>query len=472
MGDFQQTAQQKLYTHLQTALEMLAKRVLGEPYNMHRISDQIRPEMLQRIVHADYAEIIGECLKQFKKTGSYSASTVAVSLSRDVGELQSLSMEESGMDLVTAFDFFFESYCRYSETEIMQHQTNWLLDGDTNTEIIAKAEKMRREKGMGARVHHSDGRAEFEQALFSSFEGIVYDYPIKPFLNSLRSQVPFFRPGDYIVVAMLSGGGKSYFAMNQILYSANQNIPSLYINLENAPMDVQERLWQMYCDTKFESDFSKMPIDEMMKLKSAWEKVKELPIKSVNPGPFLHNIISEIRQHKYERGIELAVIDYAQLVYINGYKSGRVTELTEISAKFRALSLELEIPVMVLAQVKQEVMQRPDKRAFMYDIADCKNFTQDASLILLPYRPDYVNVLDREIGPGVIEAYPEGYADIFVGKGRRTGRLGAECRFNHIKGFHDVPSVFEERILQNAVPDWSPKIGMPATRSEPLDVPF
>lgn len=468
MGDFQQTAQQKLYTHLQTALEMLAKRVLGEPYNLHRIEDQVKKEMLPP---GAWSEIISECLKQFKKAGSYSASTVAVSLSRDVGELQGYSMEESGMDLVTAFDFFFDSYCRYSETEIMQHQTNWLLDGDTNTEIIAKAEKMRREKGMGARVHHSDGRDEFEKELFASFEGIIYDYPVKPFLSSLRTQIPFLEPGDYVVVAMLSGGGKSYFAINQILYSANQNIPSLYINLENAPKNVQKRMWQMDCNIKFERDFSGMDIQEMMKLKAAWEKVKDMPIKSVNPGPFLHNIISEIRQHRYERGIEFAVVDYAQLVYINGYKQSRINELTEISAKFRALSLELQIPVIVLAQVKQEVIQRPDKRAFMYDIADCKNFTQDASLILLPYRPDYVNVFEREIGPGVIEPYPEGYADIFAGKGRETGRLGAECRFNHIKGFYDVPTIFEERILQNNVPEWKPTAGITRPVNDE-DIPF
>jgi len=470
MGDFQQTAQQKLYTHLQTALEMLAKRVLGEPYNMHRVEDQIKKEMLPPGV---WSEIITECLKQFKKTGSYSASTVAVSLSRDVGELQGFSMEESGMDLVTAFDFFFDSYCRYSETEIMQHQTNWLLDGDTNTEIIAKAEKMRREKGMGARVHHSDGREEFEQELYSSFEGIVYDYPVKPFLESLRSQIPFFEPGEYVVVAMLSGGGKSYFSVGQLLYSANQNIPSLLINLEKAPKNTQKRMWQMECNMQFQRNFSGMDIQEMMKLKAAWERIKALPVRVVNPGPYLHNIVSEIRRHRYERGIEFAVVDYAQLVYINGYKGGRVNELTEISAMFRALSLELGIPIIVLAQVKQEVMQRPDKRAFMYDVADCKNFTQDASLILLPYRPDYVNVFDRETGPGVIESYPEGYADVYVGKGSEYGRLGAECRFNHIKGFYDVPSVFEERIMQNAVPDWNPTAVITANRKEDDEtIPF
>lgn len=470
MGDIQQSAQQKLYQHYLTATEMLCKRILGEPYNLHRIEGQIKPEML---INTNFAEIISECLKQFANSGSYSASTVALSLTLDIGHLQELSMQESEVDLVTAFNFFYDAYCRYAETEIINLQIKWLLDGDTNTEILSKAEKSRREKGIGARVFHSDGKEDFEKELFASFEGIVYDYPVKPFLSSLRSSIPFYEPGDYVVVAMLSGGGKSYFALNQILYSANQGIPSVYINLENAPKNVQKRLWQMDCDLKFERDFSGMGIDELMRMKASWEQVKSLPIKSVNPGPNLANIISCIREQRYEFGIELAVIDYAQLISIPGYRGGgRHNELADISAKFRALSLELEIPIMVLAQVKQEVMQKPDKRAHMYDIADCKNFTQDATLILLPYRPEYVKVLEREVN-GAWEPYPTGYADIFGGKGRETGMVGAECRFNHIKGFYDIPTIFEQRLTLDNLPDWKPSAGIVANRTElDLDPPF
>ena len=464
------TPQQTLFNQYQTAVELLAKRVLGEPFNFHRVF--IRPETLEPVKNTIFEKVIIEAKKQFDKNQSYSASTVATSLGEDVGLLQTMSMEESEMDLLTAFNYFYDSYCRYAETEIMQHQTKWLLDGDTSTEIISKAEKLRREKAIGARVNHSDGREDFEKELYASMEGIVYDYPVKPFLGSMRKNVPFYEPSDYVVVAMLSGGGKSYFAMNQILYSANNNVPSIYINLENAPKNVQKRLWQMDCDIKFERDFSGMSMAELQKMKNSWDKVKGLPIESVNPGPLLPDILSVIREHRYERGIEFAVIDYAQLINIPGYsKGGRHNELAEISARTRALSLELEIPIIVLAQVKQEVMQKPDKRANMYDIADCKNFTQDATLILLPYRPEYVKIYDREID-GRIEEYPKGYADIHGGKGRETGPIGAECRFSPIRGFYDVPSIFEERIMQNAVPDWSPNAGMPATRSEPSDIPF
>ena len=77
MGDFQQSAQQKLYTHLQTALEMLAKRVLGEPYNMHTVDAAILPAMLNDGLSG---KIIAECQRQFRAQRQYTPATIAAAL--------------------------------------------------------------------------------------------------------------------------------------------------------------------------------------------------------------------------------------------------------------------------------------------------------------------------------------------------------------------------------------------------------
>ena len=463
-----------------TALEMLAKRMLGEPYNFHRIQGQIKPETLQ---HSGYIwnNIIEECISQFNKNGSYSCATVAANMEISfkipdedkgmysgqfltnymINQLFGYSLEFSETDLVTAYAYFVEAHGRYVETQIASQVGNWLLEGYSALETVAMADKMRREKSIAASVKGTDGREEFEAELFASMEGKIFDHPIKPFLRSMREKTYFYEPEDYIVVAMLTGAGKSYYALNQMYYSASQGHPCLYVNLENSPKSVQKRLWQMHIGEGFKRDFSYLTMQEMKQYKEAWEHVKELPIRSVNPGRNLENVVSVIREERYERGIELAVIDYAQLMNVRGYRGGRNYELGAISATLRALNLELKIPIMVMAQVLKDVWNKPERRAGIFDIKDCSEFAFDATIVELPYRPECVKIENNPDG----NPYPKGYADIHRGKGRESGTALYGCQFDWIRGFHDLPVVDEfER--------YNPMAGITRPAFDDFETPF
>ena len=452
---------QTIFNQYQTSVEMLAKRMLGEPYNFHRIQGFVQKEAI-RPSHGIWQHIILECIDQYSRNASYSSATVAASINPEyIGEYYNYSLEHSEMDLPTAYAYFLDAYGRFVETQIASSVGNWLLDGYSALETVSMADKMRREKSIAASVKGSDGRQEFEAELFASMEGKIFDYPIKPFLRSMREKTYFYEPEDYIVVAMLTGAGKSYYALNQMYYSASQGHPCLYVNLENAPKSVQKRLWQMHIGEGFKRDFSYLTIEEMREYKEAWEHVKELPIRSVNPGRNLENVVSVIREERYERGIELAVVDYAQLMKVRGHKGGRNYELAEISATLRALNLELKIPIMVMAQVLKDVWNKPERRAGIFDIKDCSEFSFDATIVELPYRPEYVKIENDPDG----NPYPKAYADIHRGKGRESGPGGWVCQFDWIRGFHDLPVVDEfER--------YNPMAGITRPAFDDQDIPF
>lgn len=463
-----------------SALEMLAKRMLGEPYNFHRIQGQIKPGILPH-PGFQWNDIIEECILQFDRNGSYSCATIAANLKIGfdipdedkerytpqfltnymINQLYGYSLEFSETDLPTAYAYFLDAYGRYVETQIASSVGNWLLDGYSALETVSMADKMRREKSIAASVKGSDGRQEFEAELFASMEGKIFDHPIKPFLRSMREKTYFYEPEDYIVVAMLTGAGKSYYALNQMYYSASQGHPCLYVNLENSPKSVQKRLWQMHIGEGFKRDFSYLTMQEMKQYKEAWEHVKELPIRSVNPGRNLENVVSVIREERYERGIGLAAIDYAQLMKVRGHKGGRNYELAEISATLRALNLELKIPIMIMAQVLKDVWNQPGHRASMYHVKDCSEFAFDATVVELPYRPEYVKIENDPDG----NPYPKGYADIHRAKGRDTGTGVYVCQFDWIRGFHDLPVVDEfER--------YNPMAGITRPAFDDQDIPF
>lgn len=458
MGAGTHTIDSEIQKRYESAFETLANRCLGEPYNFHRIAPMLMPGMLNGESTAQ--RIIRSCAKQFTEKASYSPQSVAMDCSLDKTYLLQCAQADSEMALPDAMEAFLLYYGQWVEVRVAEMTKGWILKGLASEEIQSEQAKARVEYGLCARLQQSDGKDLFEQKLLAAIDGKVYDYPVKPFLGSLRSVVPHYEPGDYIVVAALTGNGKSYYALNQLKYSAEAGIPCTLINLENSPENMQKRLWQMEAGVWFKQDMRGTD-DQMRHYLHKWEQVKHLPIRSFNPGRTLPAVLNTIRQDFYDRGTQLAVIDYAQLINVPGTRSARNYELGEVSAALRALALELKIVIIALAQFKQEVSRTGTRRGGLYDIRDCANFAQDCTQMQALYRPAVFDIdMDEKGMP-----YPENYADVFLAKGRETGIALAEARFDPIRGFYDAPELTQ-------FPTRTPEPDFRAAQPRNIDVPF
>ena len=425
----------ELFTRYTNALQTLAARTIAEPWNFHRIDQSLCPAMYAS--DNDAARVLSACQIQFRKNARYSPQTIAAAVGIEYSRIALLSQQDTELDLPTAFEYFFEIYGQYIESRIADSIPQWIAESKNSEQIRIDSDKMRTDSGIMSKSYGSDGKEGFEAQLMAAIDGKFQEYPVRPFLSSVRKLIPCYEPGDYIVVAALSGCGKTYYALNSILDTAERNIPCTYINLENTPESVQKRIWQMKYGQRFERNMSNRTDAEFKAMLHTWDEVKKMPFKSVNPGNDVHAVINAIRHDYYERGSQFAVIDYAQLIYSSTYKGNRTYELTQISGLTRALALELNIPIVALAQFKQDVMQRGDKRGGMYDIKDSATFAQDATYVKSLHRPEYFNLEFDENG----QPYPPEYADVFIVKGRETGTALAKARFNPIKGFYSENEV-------------------------------
>ncbi len=121
------------------------------------------------------------------------------------------------------------------------------------------------------------------------------------------------------------------------------------------------------------------------------------------PGISLLEMKNKCRRLKAEKGLDLVIIDYLQLMKGEGKSSdSRQQEISNLSRYLKLLAREMDCPVLVLSQLSRAAEQRQDHRPILSDLRDSGAIEQDADMVIFLYRDDYYNPDDSE-KPGVCE---------------------------------------------------------------------
>ena len=130
---------------------------------------------------------------------------------------------------------------------------------------------------------------------------------------------------------------------------------------------------------------------------------------------------------KLERGLDLLVVDYLQLVQGRQRwgQSNRVQEITEISRELKVLAGDLKVALIACSQLNRMVESRPNNRPRLSDLRDSGSIEQDADVVMFIHRED-VYVTEEEwnqMHPG--QEYPKNIAEIIIAKHRKgpTGSI-------------------------------------------------
>lgn len=100
-------------------------------------------------------------------------------------------------------------------------------------------------------------------------------------------------------------------------------------------------------------------------------------------------IAARARAQKRKTGLDMLVIDHLHLMPL--YSDNETKEYGHITRTLKLLARELDIVVVLVAQLSREVEKRHDKRPMMSDVRASGGIEQDADYIVFPFRPAYYN---------------------------------------------------------------------------------
>ena len=222
--------------------------------------------------------------------------------------------------------------------------------------------------------------------------------------------------GELIIIAGRPSMGKTAFALNIAEHTAlaDEN-PVAIFSMEMSASSLAQRMISSLGRVNAHSiKTGQLEEKDWNRIDGAIQQIKNAPIY-IDDTPSLTPIELRARARRIQRekGLSLIVIDYLQLMSVNGNKENRATEISEISRNLKALARELNIPIIALSQLNRSVEQRTDKQPQMSDLRESGAIEQDADLIAFIYREE---VYDPETDK-------KGVALINVAK-QRNGSIG------------------------------------------------
>jgi replicative DNA helicase len=262
------------------------------------------------------------------------------------------------------------------------------------------------------------------------------------FLNGLQRS-------DLVIVAGRPSMGKTSLALNIArnaavehraciaLFSLEMSRDSLVTRLVSSEAGINARRIR-FGEHKTE--------EEERKVMEATGVLSEAPIY-IDDTPMIRmaEMRSKALRLNYERGIDLVILDYLQLMQgeSSGRGENRVQEISFISRSLKALAREINAPVLAVSQLSRAVEWRASHEPQLSDLRESGSIEQDSDVVLFIYRDEYYYKSEEEwIAAHPDREYPREEADVIIAKHRNgpTGRI--KLRFRHtLAKFESLGSV-------------------------------
>ena len=456
----------------------------------YRVSDFLKPAHFHEGLHRKIFETAGELIRMGKSANPVTLKTF-LPADEKVGDMtiaQYLArLAAEAVTIINAEDYgraIYDLATRRALIGIGNDMVNIAFDAPVDMapqEQIEDAERRLFELAETGR--YDGGFQSFTDAVSLAIDmaGAAYQRDghlsgISTGLRDVDKRLGGLQPSDLVILAGRPAMGKTSLATNIAF-----NIASAYEPAEQADGSVKankggvvgffslemssEQLATRIISEQTEISSSKIRRGEITetdfeKLVGCSQMMQRVPLYIDQTGGIsIAQLAARARRLKRQRGLDVIVIDYVQLMQGSSAKSSqnRVQEITEITTGLKALAKELNTPIIALSQLSRQVESREDKRPQLSDLRESGSIEQDADVVLFVYRDEYyLQNREPEAGTAEHQAWQEkmdkvrGKAELIIAKQRHgpTGTVdlafeGQFTRFSDLAEEDHLPERFE-----------------------------
>ena len=436
----------------------------------YRVSDFLEPKHFFEPLHQTIFETAGSLIRMGKVATPVTLKTF-LPAETDIGGMtvgQYLArLAAEATTIINAQDYgrtIYELSLRRDLIRIGEDMVNVAYDAPVDFAPRAQIEDAERQLYELAESGRYDGGFQrFSQALT-----VAVDIAAKAFqrdgklsgiatgLRDLDTKMGGLQHSDLIIVAGRPGMGKTSLATN-IAY----NVARAYVGEVQADGTTKAAnggvVGFFSCEmsaeqlaTRIIAERTGIPSSQIRRggiSEGDFEKIRDYAIElqslpfyvDETGGLSIAQLMARARRLKRQKGLDLIVIDYIQLLSGSGKRSSdsRVQEITEITTSLKALAKELNVPIIALSQLSRQVESRDDKRPQLSDLRESGSIEQDADVVMFVFREEYYLAM-KEPRPGTEEhakwmqdmERALGRAEVIIGKQRHGPTGTVELHFD------------------------------------------
>ena len=388
----------------------------------YRVSDFLKPSHFQEPLHRKIHEVCGELIRMGKTANPVTIKTFLPADDK-VGDMTVAHylarLAAEAVTIINAEDYgraIYDLATRRALITIGEDMVNIAYDAPVDMAPQAQIEDAERRLFELAETGPYDGGFEsFADAMKAAVDMANAAYMrdghlsgVSTGLRGLDKRMGGLQPSDLIILAGRPGMGKTSLATNIAFNIANAYEPAQqadgsmkavnggivgFFSLEMSSEQLATRIISEQAAISSSKirrgEITEADFDKLVICSRAMERAP-LFIDQTG-GISIAQLTARARRLKRQRGLDVIVIDYVQLMQGSSAKSNqnRVQEITEITTGLKALAKELQTPIIALSQLSRQVESRDDKRPQLSDLRESGSIEQDADVVLFVYRDEY-----------------------------------------------------------------------------------
>ena len=233
-----------------------------------------------------------------------------------------------------------------------------------------------------------------------AFDRIGVDEKGIPTFTELDKLLGGLKKGDLVIVAARPAMGKTTFCINIAEKAATSHgFHVAFFSLEMSNVQLASRMLFSHAKVnQTKARRNQLNDGEWARLGAAMEAISKGPFYlDDTPGITVSEVRGKVRRLKRERGLDLIVVDYIQLMQssVTARNENRQQQISEISRQLKGLAKELDVPVLAISQLSRAAVRGEGKGEGAIKMPDLSHLResgaleQDADIVLFIHRPAY-----------------------------------------------------------------------------------